>query len=130
VKYFTIEEAEAQIDELESIFASALELRAKALAKADLVKELEEKGDAPSEAALERGRGEFLIKGFEEQLDRIVQMGAVPKGLEPGLVDFPYRLEDQEVYLCWTRGEKKITHYHGLAEGFSGRRPLPRPAPH
>jgi hypothetical protein len=42
-----------------------------------------------------------------------------------GLVDFPSMIDDIPVLLCWRSDEKKITHYHGLQNGFSGRNLIP-----
>ena len=46
------------------------------------------------------------------------------KDVGEGLVDFPTRREGEEVLLCWKLGEGEITHWHGLEEGFPGRKPL------
>ena len=45
--------------------------------------------------------------------------------LELGLVDFPAEREGETVLLCWRVGEEEIGYWHGLEEGFAGRRPLP-----
>lgn len=45
-------------------------------------------------------------------------------GLEHGIVDFPTTLEGRWVYLCWHRGESRITHWHETDAGFSGRQEL------
>ena len=55
----------------------------------------------------------------------VVKLGGVPKDLATGLVDFPFLLEGEEVNLCWRFGEKKIRFWHGLDEGFAGRKPIP-----
>jgi hypothetical protein len=54
----------------------------------------------------------------------ITALGGVPKDLETGLVDFPHRRQGQVVNLCWKHGEKEIRYWHGLDEGFAGRKPL------
>jgi hypothetical protein len=41
-------------------------------------------------------------------------------------VDFPCRWQGGEIYLCWREGEKRIEHFHGVEEGFAGRKPLPK----
>lgn len=46
-------------------------------------------------------------------------------GFQQGLVDFPARIDDQDVYLCWRSDEDAITWYHPVREGFAGRRPIP-----
>jgi len=43
-----------------------------------------------------------------------------------GLVDFPSVINNQDVYLCWRSDEQEINFYHGLHEGFSGRKEIPR----
>jgi len=127
MKYFTVQEAEALIPELEKIFKTIQEINPKAEEKARLVREMEaKKNPDPAALALETGSLEFLVNGINEWFQRILDIGAMPKGLDPALVDFPHRLGDKEVYLCWKLGEKKISHYHGLEEGFGGRRKLPK----
>ena len=46
-------------------------------------------------------------------------------GFEQGLVDFPAKIEDEDVYLCWRSDEDSITWYHPVREGFAGRRKIP-----
>ena len=50
--------------------------------------------------------------------------GAIVKDLDDGLVDFPALREGEEVLLCWRLGENEVAHWHGLEEGFAGRRRL------
>ena len=68
---------------------------------------------------LERGT-EAARKGLEE----IQRLGGVTKDLGLGLVDFLHLRDGREVNLCWRYGEEKITHWHGLDEGYSSRKPL------
>jgi hypothetical protein len=55
----------------------------------------------------------------------INEVGAQVKDLDEGLLDFPARRGDEEVLLCWKVGEAEIAFWHGLEEGFAGRKPLP-----
>lgn len=126
MRYFSHAEAEALIPELEAVFARAVRLRDQAERRAESVRKLEESGEDEVKTALERGQLQFLVGRVNECLAEVSALGAVPKGLEPALADFPHRLGDDEVYLCWRAGEKRITHYHTMDEGFSGRRPLPK----
>lgn len=129
MKYFTVKEAEALIPKCEEIFTHALRLRDEAEQKAIHLRELEaaEELNHP-EIAVHRSQLEFLVNSVNERVRDILEFGATPKGLEPALVDFPSRLGGKEIYLCWVRGEKKITHFHSLTEGFAGRQPLPKTA--
>jgi hypothetical protein len=40
------------------------------------------------------------------------------------LVDFPSLRRGEKVYLCWKLGEERIGYWHGIEEGFAGRKPL------
>ena len=130
MKYFSVAEAEAIIPELEKIFEAVAELAAQAEVKSASLRRRQEGDDSdPAAAAIERSQLQFLAQGINERLQNIVELGALPKGVEPALVDFPHRLEGRDVYLCWRLGDKRLTHYHGVNEGFSNRQPLPRRRP-
>jgi len=89
------------------------------------IRQLEAEKSAGPDLVIERAQLQLLVRSINEYLQQIIALGAMPKGLDPSLVDFPYRMGDEEVYLCWRLGEKKITHYHGIEGGFSGRKKLP-----
>ena len=61
------------------------------------------------------------INGWLRELD---QVGCVFKGFEPPLVDFYALREDRPVFLCWRLGEERITHWHEVDDGYSGRQPI------
>src|SRR5262245_2370931 len=58
-------------------------------------------------------------------VEEIEALGAEVKDPALGLVDFPAEREGETVLLCWRVGEAEIGFWHGLEEGFAGRRPLP-----
>ena len=70
---------------------------------------------------IERNR---LQETVETALDRIQSTGCVVKDLDIGLLDFPARIDNEDVYLCWKLGEDRIRFYHRQDEGFAGRKPL------
>ena len=59
-----------------------------------------------------------------EILERIQTTGCLVKDLEEGLVDFPSIIEGQEALLCWKLGEQRIEYWHGIEDGFAGRKRL------
>lgn len=67
---------------------------------------------------------ERLAAEIQEGLQQIESWGGVVKDLDSGLVDFLARQGREQVYLCWRLGEAKIRYWHGLQEGFAGRKPL------
>ncbi|GIM45709.1 hypothetical protein DNHGIG_12580 [Collibacillus ludicampi] len=67
---------------------------------------------------------EFMEMEAQIHVKQIHETGAQVKDIDFGLVDFPAFINGEEVLLCWRQGEDTITHYHGLHEGFAGRKPL------
>ena len=59
-------------------------------------------------------------------LEQIQETGCLIKDLDTGLVDFPTRFRGVEVYLCWKLGETSIRFWHGIDEGFRGRKEIDR----
>ena len=64
------------------------------------------------------------INGFIAELEEI---GCFYKdwNFTIGLVDFPAFIDNQEVMLCWRSDEDEIMFYHGVDEGYAGRKPIP-----
>ena len=46
------------------------------------------------------------------------------KGLDEGLLDFPARRFNEEIWLCWKEGETEIKFWHEKDVGFMGRKPI------
>lgn len=64
------------------------------------------------------------VNGFIQELEEI---GCLYKdwNFTIGLVDFPSVIDGEDVYLCWRSDEDEIKFYHGIEEGYSGRKPIP-----
>jgi hypothetical protein len=76
--------------------------------------------------ALARRRAE-RDKAFQDIKDSLAEMDAIGvqvKDLDMGLLDFPCAVDDEIVLLCWKYGEEKIEFWHGMEEGFKGRKPI------
>jgi hypothetical protein len=59
-------------------------------------------------------------------IEQVQEVGCLIKDLDIGLVDFPTTYRGVEVYLCWKLGEEDIEHWHGVEEGFRGRKKIDR----
>lgn len=62
------------------------------------------------------------LAGLKRKFEEIQESGVLIKDPDAGLIDFPTLYKDQEVYLCWRFGESAIEFWHGLEEGFRGRK--------
>jgi hypothetical protein len=125
LKYFTVEEADALLPKISEILQAVLETKIRIELKVEEWRKAHPQSSEADEAVF-RGQVDFLAAHLEEQLSRITELGAIPKDLDSGLVDFPARIDDREGYLCWKIDEPRITHWHGLTEGFGGRKALKR----
>lgn len=65
------------------------------------------------------------ITRFYQSVEDLEKTGVVVKSIEQGLLDFPSKKFDEEVWLCWKYGEKEIKFWHAKDEGFMGRKPIP-----
>lgn len=74
--------------------------------------------------ATTRAEREQFATQLQEALNRIHETGCLVKDVDEGLVDFPTLRGGEEVYLCWKLGEERILYWHGIEEGFAGRKPI------
>jgi len=128
---FTLDEAQCLLPVLESLLRTAIQ-----------AKQIIEEADAELQALhhriflsggmfldivplarrrAERAKAEQQAKDALAEIDSI---GVQVKDLGIGLLDFPCEVEGRIILLCWKLGEPAITHWHGLQEGFAGRKPI------
>jgi hypothetical protein len=80
-------------------------------------------GDS-TEAAHVRAEARGLVVEYRAAWQELEDMGAVVKDPRRGLLDFYGRVDGQLVWLCWQYGEPEVAFYHGLEEGFPGRKAI------
>ncbi len=61
---------------------------------------------------------------FYKSIEELEKMGVMIKSIDEGLLDFPSKRFEEEVFLCWKEGESEIKFWHGKEEGFMGRKPI------
>src|SRR5436305_5207450 len=128
---FTLDEAQSLLPVLESLLRTAMK-----------AKQVMEEVDAEMQALHHRlflSGGMFLdivplarrkaerVKAEQHAKDALAEIdsiGVQVKDLAIGLLDFPCEVDGQSILLCWKLGEKSITHWHGVQEGFAGRKPV------
>ena len=130
-RYFSVGDVEALIPKLDRIMTRVMAANAE-------VSEARERLQAEQQRIALSGGGFLDRRAWRADTDRIerrtaelqqglgeiADLGGVPKDLGLGLVDFLHLREGREVNLCWKYGEREIRHWHGLDEGFAGRKPL------
>jgi len=79
---------------------------------------------APGPILATRALRDASVGALREVLEKIDQMGVLVKDLDIGLIDFLTRYQGREVCLCWKLGEERIRFWHGMDEGFAGRKAI------
>jgi hypothetical protein len=75
-------------------------------------------------AIQEKDRRESAAGRLRAVVEEVQEIGCLIKDLDIGLIDFPTLFRGTEVYLCWKLGEPGIQFWHGVDEGFRGRKPI------
>jgi len=65
-----------------------------------------------------------VVTKFYQAIEDLENTGVVIKGIDEGLLDFPSKRFDDEIWLCWKQGETQIKFWHEKDIGFSGRKPI------
>jgi hypothetical protein len=130
-RYFTLTEAESLLPKVEAAMREALTLYASQQEfESNLQEELQRiamlGGAMVNRAEISglRDRRDAAASELNDTIEKIHSYGCQIKDLTTGLIDFPTLYREDEVLLCWRFGEKGIRFWHGLEEGFRGRKAI------
>jgi hypothetical protein len=131
MKTFTLEEAQSLLPVLESLLKRAVEGKQSAEEVEDRLSDLARRIYVSggmhvdvTKVAKDRAEMEACLLRVRESIAEIDSIGVEVKDLDAGLLDFPCRLDDEVVLLCWRMGETAIEHWHTVEAGFRGRQPV------
>jgi hypothetical protein len=131
MKTFTLEEAQSLLPVLESLLKRAIDAKQAAefveTELSEMARTIYLAGGMRVDVvkvASQRAEMETHLQKVRESLAEIDSVGVQVKDLEAGLLDFPCRVDDQVVLLCWRMGETSIEHWHSTETGFRDRKPI------
>ncbi len=129
---FSLEEVNALVPRLRTLVGEQMGRRAEIERRLEKVTQM--LGKVPDKIELEDDdtpelrelKGDIIarVDAYQKAWREVEDMGAVLKDPRTGLIDFYGQVDGKLVWLCWKYGEETVTHYHGLDEGFSGRKPI------
>ena len=124
-KYFTIKEIDAVLPKVEKIMRRTIRLN-KAL---DLLSSVEIEvydDDYENLGKITKSNKQFhkLSYEFYSNVEKLEDMGCLVKDLEIGVLDFYYRFQGRDIFLCWKIGERRIKFWHDVDNGYMGRKPI------
>ena len=128
---FSLTEAESLLPEIETILREAVSLKSQYQEAEQAIAAFAQRVAMQGGVVVDRGsvlrsraQRDGLGVRLKEAMERLEQYGCVVKDLDIGLVDFPTLFRGREVYLCWRMGETGIRYWHGVDEGFAGRKQI------
>lgn len=129
-RLFTPAEANSALEEVRPVAGRLVTVRARMReleqAQRDLV--LAIGGNGGGYAASDLSAAQSELAGLAEAaiacVERLDELGVTVKDLDLGLLDFPSERDGAAVLLCWQVGEQSVASWHGLEEGFAGRKPI------
>jgi hypothetical protein len=129
-RYFTVDEANEALEELRPLAEQMVERRRELVEaqarRASLGAQVGTNGGdlTPSDFAEADEQLELAASELAQCIELIQGAGVLIKDLDRGLLDFPALRDGEEILLCWHVGEDEIRFWHGVEEGFAGRKPL------
>jgi len=128
---FTLDEAQSLLPILESLLRTAINAK-KLIEEVDAEQQALHhriflNGGMSLDIVLAAQRKAERAKAEQRAKDAVAEIhatGVQVKDLDMGLLDFPFEVDGQTILLCWKLGEKSIAHWHGMQEGYAGRKPI------
>jgi hypothetical protein len=122
--YFTIQEANAALPNVIQKFKALQRQRAEVQKiEAQLNSQMGMSFNLGDYATLKKQLNSAVTK-FYTAVEDLENSGVILKSIEEGLLDFPSKRFDEDVWLCWKEGETEIKFWHEKDVGFMGRKPL------
>lgn len=129
-KYFTLEEANSLLEPLKQELEQLQSIKKDFEHKYEQIEQIKNfvhtlsSNDAKDALFTLECQIEFLQIEAKTHLHNFQMHGVEIKDIETGLLDFPSMLNGEEILLCWRQGEAQISHYHGIHDGFAGRKKI------
>lgn len=124
-KYFTVAEANEILPEVAKRFKDVSARRAEVTSLERRMQGNAAVGNMSIKSYMEIKQDlNAAVTNLYHSIAMLESMGVSLKGVDEGLVDFPSRRFDDDVWLCWKSGESEIKFWHDIDSGFMGRKPI------
>jgi hypothetical protein len=121
---YTPQTANMVLPEVRRLFSNIMMHKKQAVALQEKVEMIIQSGSQFEQFVKKKQELNAAVSGYYKAIEQLEATGVVIKDLERGLLDFPSKRFDQEVWLCWKVEESEIKFWHAKDEGFMGRKPL------
>ncbi|HKX80795.1 MAG TPA: DUF2203 domain-containing protein [Nitrososphaera sp.] len=121
---YTPQDANKALPEVKRMFANITAQKNKVVAIQQQIQEIIDSGSPFSRFLEKKQQLNSMVTELYRAIEQLEGTGVMIKSVDEGLLDFPSKRFDEEVWLCWKSGEDEIKFWHGKEEGFMGRKPL------
>ena len=130
---FTLAEAQELIPRVERLLREAIAFKASYDEAEKQIQSFQQRVAMMGGVAVDRERAiqartqrDGAAAQLRTAIEQVQEVGCLIKDLDIGLIDFPTTYRGAEVCLCWKLGEAGIEYWHGVEEGFRGRKRIDR----
>ncbi len=124
-QYFTPQQANRMLGEVKARVNRIVALRDKVIMLQEELQSIVEHDASLMAYMLKKQELNSALVDLYKAIEELESLGVIIKSIDEGLVDFPAKRFDEDVWLCWKVGEEEVKFWHGKDEGFMGRKPLP-----
>ncbi len=122
--YFTIKDANKELPNTIKKFQEIVDMK-KTIEKiqAEMEMSLHPSSDF-KDYVIQKQKLNSAVSKLYKAIEELENTGVIIKSVDDGLLDFPSRRFNEDIWLCWKEGETEIKFWHEKNEGFTGRKPI------
>jgi hypothetical protein len=121
---YTPQDANKALPDVKKLFTYIAAQKNKVVAAQQEIQEIIDSGNPFGPFIEKKQKLNTMVTELYRAIEQLEGMGVMIKSVDEGLLDFPSKRFDEEVWLCWKAGEDEVKFWHGKDEGFMGRKPL------
>jgi len=121
---YTPQTANKALPEVRRLFSNILTHKKQVMALQDHVEMVIQSDNQFDQFVKKKQELNAAVSNYYKAIEQLEATVVVIKDVEQGLLDFPSKMFNEEVWLCWKVGETEIKFWHAKGEGFMGRKPL------
>lgn len=122
--FYTPQTANKALPEVKRMFANIVAQKNRIMVLQDELQMIVDSGSQFERFMKKKQEINIAVSGLYKSIEQLEGTGVMIKSVDEGLLDFPSKRFEEEVWLCWKAGEDEIKFWHGKDEGFMGRKPL------
>jgi hypothetical protein len=122
--FYTPQTANKALPEVKRLFANIVTQKNRVVALQEQIEMIVQSGSQFEQFIKKKQELNEGVSNLYKAIEQLENTGVVIKSVDEGLLDFPSKRFNEEVWLCWKAGEDEIKFWHAKDEGFMGRKPL------